>query len=132
MSTVIKFSYQYKKIDFGVVFDPLIRIKVLTIVGWENYKFLVDTGADTTTLPFYLSKVFKTKIDPSKRTKIGGIERKGIFGYPAKIRIMLGKEELILRSHFIKSDIVPLLGRLDLLDKLSLLFNSKKREIVFC
>jgi hypothetical protein len=104
--SIAKFPYQYKKIDFGIICDPLIRIKILTITGWEHYKFLVDTGADTTTLPFYLAEVFKTKINFSQKTKIGGVEGKGIFGYPAKIKVMLGQEILELRCYFIKSDIL--------------------------
>lgn len=127
----IKFPYRYKVIDFGKIVDPLVDFEVETSRGWQEVRFLIDSGADSTTLPLSLAGRWGIKIDRSQRTKIGGVEGKGVYGYPSKIKIRVGKEEFEARCYFIESETIPLLGRTDIFDKFSIIFDNRNQEVVF-
>lgn len=130
MSTEIKFPYRHKRIDEGIIPDPTIEIKVLTVKGWRRFDFLIDSGADTTCLPLSpYAELLGFRPDPKKKIKIGGVEGKGVTAYPGKIKIKIGGKEMTLRCYFLRSRIMPLLGRLDFWNKFSLLFDNKKKEI---
>lgn len=131
MSTTIRIPYRHKRIDEGIIPDPTTEIEVLTVKGWRKFDFLVDSGADTTCLPLEpYAELLGFKPDPEKKIKIGGVEGKGVTAYPGKIEIRLGEKELSLRCHFLRSRVMPLLGRLDFWDKFSIFFDNKKKEIV--
>lgn len=53
------------------------------------------------------------------------------MGYPSQIQIQLPRQELTVRCYFIDSDIIPLLGRIDIWDKFSIIFDNIKKEVVF-
>ena len=127
----IKFPYRYKFVDFGKIVDPLVDLEVETSRGWQEVRFLIDSGADATTLPLSLAGEWGIKIDRSQRVKIGGVEGRGVYGYPAEITIRIGEEELGVRCYFIESETIPLLGRTDIFDKFSLIFDNKNKEVVF-
>ena len=130
MSTATKFPYRYKRIDEGVIPDPTIEIKTLTTKGWRSFDFLVDSGADTTCLPLKpYAELLGFKPDPEKKIKIGGVEGKGVTAYPGKIKVKIGGKEMPLRCYFLRSRVMPLLGRLDLWNKFSISFDNKKKEI---
>ena len=131
MSTTIKFPYRYKRVDEGVIPDPTIRLEILTRDGWHKTRFLVDSGADTTCLPLEpYAALLGFRPDPEKKIKIGGVEGKGVTAYPGNIKIRIGGKESSLRCYFLRSRIMPLLGRLDFWNEYSILFDNKKEEIV--
>lgn len=130
-SSKIKFPFQYKEIDFGRIVDPVIPLPVLTPNGWEKFDFLLDSGADTTTLPFYFTKLIKAELSPDKKTIVDGVEGRGVAGHAGKIWIKFGQNVLTIRCYFIQSDIIPLLGRLDVWDKFSIIFDNLKQEVIF-
>jgi len=127
----IKFPYQYKEISFGRIFNPLVRLEVQTPSGWVGFKFLLDSGADVSVLPFSLVSFLGVKVKESKKTEIGGVEGREVEGYPGKIKVRLGEEEISIRCYFVKSETIPLLGRLDIFDRFNILFDRQKQEICF-
>lgn len=129
-SKIIKFPYRYKRIKFGQIVNPLISLPILTNAGWEKIHFLVDSGADTTTLPLRMSDHLKCEVDLNKKTSISGIEAFGITGFPGKITLKLGTQKLDARCYFINSNVIPLLGRLDVWDKFSIVFDNIKKEVI--
>lgn len=124
MST--SFPYKKKQIEEGTICDPLVDLRVKTSIGKRKFQFLVDSGADTTCFPLEWQYLFKDSINYTESTIIGGVEGGSIKAYPAKIEIKIGKIYYSVRCVFIESNIVPLLGRLDVWNNFSILFDNKK------
>lgn len=131
LKKITKFPYQYKNIEFGQIVDPIISLPILTKVGWESLDFLIDSGADVTTIPLDLTGQLKYPPNLKKKVKIGGVEGGMVTGFPGKIQIKIGNGQLAARCYFIESDVIPLLGRLDLWNKFTIIFDNMKGEVVF-
>lgn len=131
LSKQIRFPYNYKRIDFGRVVDPTISLDVKAESHWKSFDFLMDSGADTTTIPIYFTKLVKTEINKRGKTTIGGVEGNGVAGYPGKIWIRLDNDVLSVRCYFIESDVIPLLGRVDIWNKYTIIFDNMRKEVVF-
>ena len=127
----ISYPYQKKLIDEGEIVDPRIIINVKTIKGFLAIKFLVDSGADVTTLPLNpYAELFKFRIKPKEKVTIGGIEGQGVAAYPFTIQVLLNSQLFPLRCYFIRSKIDPLLGRLDFWNRYSINFNNKASKTI--
>jgi len=125
------FPYQYKNINGEKIPDPLITLKLETKHGLLQFKFLLDSGADVTTLPLDpFAKLLGITPDQSKKTVIAGVEGGGIDAYPASIFLSIGKEQISIACFLINSKTIPLLGRKDLWDKYSIFFDNKQKQIV--
>lgn len=123
------FPYESKYINEGIIPNPRISLKVHLSTGFIRIRFLVDSGADVTTLPFYPYAEFAHfKKNPKDKITIGGIEGKGVAGYPFSLNAELDGYKFLLRCYFIESPIEPLLGRLDFWKLFSIYFNNKKRR----
>ena len=132
MPTKIIFPYQFKVIEAGKIPDPVIYLDVLTPIGTRKIGFLVDSGSDTIILPLAPYHFwFNFKPDAKTATTLGGVEGKGVTSYPSKIALQIGKEEFTIRCYFVKSNTMPLLGRLDIWDKFNWIFDNKKNQVIF-
>lgn len=127
----IEFPYQYKIIAEGKIPEPIIQLPVQTKVGFSFIDFLVDSGADTTTLPLIWSEIFDFKVENKKADWITGVEGGRIAAYPGEIEIKIDQEKTKIRCLFVTSNILPLLGRLDIWKKFSITFDNKKQKIIF-
>lgn len=123
------FPYQKKIIDEGELIDPRVNLEVVTAVGLLTIKFLVDSGADVTTLPYFpYVPLFKFKKSQKDRITIGGIEGRGVDGYPYTLETKLKQYQFRLRCYLIDSPTEPLLGRLDFWRLFSINFNNRKKR----
>lgn len=131
MSTLI-FPYRYKRIPLGKVVDPLIQIQIKAIYGWQQVWILVDTGADTTTLPLQFAKRLGVSFDHSKKEKLAGIGNEVVWGYPTVIDLRINGKPLSVRTHLLETyqDIL-LLGRMDVFDKFTLVFDNHHQNLQF-
>ncbi len=126
------FPYLYKKINFGRIFNPLILLPVKSIWGWQNLWFLVDSGADTVMIPVSLAKKLGLKHNPSVKNHLYGIGKQAVLASPGEIIIKIGNEEVMTRSYFVySSDSTILLGRLDIFEKFSILFDKVQQSVIF-
>jgi hypothetical protein len=125
------FPYETKIIEEGKLVDPRVTLEILTKKGFLAIKFLVDSGADVTSLPLYpYSQLFEFRKDPKQKVMISGVEGKGIAAYPFKLKMRLGEDVFSVRSYFIESFIDPLLGRLDLWNLFSITFDNKNLKTI--
>lgn len=127
----ITFPYKRKTIEEGVIADPIIILPVETIYGIRELNFLVDTGADTTVLPIRLAADFGFKPSLAKKEFVQGVGKAKVGSYRFKIKIYLGDIEYMVRCVFVESDVIPLLGRLDVWNKFTIIFDNIKEEVVF-
>lgn len=124
------FPYQTKLIDEGKISVPVITLELETIKGFWSFEMLLDSGADVTTFPLEpLASYFPNfKKDPKNKTRIGGVEGKGVSAYPHTTIARLGNKKFSLHCYFIESNVDPLLGRLDFWDIFSINFNNKNQQ----
>jgi len=128
----IRFPYQYKRVDYGQILDPQVLIPILTTKGWSASWFLLDSGADVTSLPLRLAKYLKTELVKERPVEVSGVGKGSVRGYPSKISIKINDEILPIRCYFIENlEIISLLGRLDVFDKYDICFESSKKEVTF-
>lgn len=108
---------------------PQVVLEVNTPSGYKDVPFLLDSGADCTSLPIhpYLD-ILGAKLNFKEKTLVGGVEGKGVAAYPTKLKFKLGKIEFLLPCYFIASKADPLLGRLDFWNKFSIIFDNKKKQ----
>lgn len=132
MSTKIVFPYQFKLIKNIQLADPVIYLDVVTRFGLRKIGFLVDSGSDTVILPLAPYHFwFNFKPDAKTATILGGVEGKGVIGYPSKIALQIHQEEFNINCYFVRSNTIPLLGRLDIWDKFNWIFDNQKKQVIF-
>lgn len=125
------FPYQLKRIREGIIADPRIDLQIKTVAGFATTIFLLDSGADVTTLPINrFAKSLRFAPSPKTRITIGGVEGKGIGAFPYTLSAKLGNKEFKLRCYLIESSVDPLLGRLDFWTRFSIVFDNKKQQTI--
>lgn len=128
----ISFPYERRRIAEGDLIDPRVTLQIKTKMGYLSIKFLVDSGADVTTLPIDpYAELFNFKKNPTEKVTIGGIEGKGVDAYPFLLNVRIEETKFRLRCYFLESKIDPLLGRLDFWDLYSITFDNQKDLTIF-
>jgi predicted aspartyl protease len=127
----------FKKIgksDLGVIYRPYIIVQIFmeNIGKWQPVEMVVDSGADYTLLPRRFSQILEIDLgrDCSADTTagIGGSET--IYLYKKGVKIRLG--DWIKKAPvgiLERDDIPPLLGRLEFLETLRVVF--ERRTTIF-
>lgn len=131
----LKFPFEYAEIEnLGTLFYPIVRIGLKTIYGLKDFEFLVDTGADVTTVPAHILPILgieKENLDVSETIGVGGIKVKT---YEFELPIKIGKMKFTIKASAVDADnnsMPLLLGRKDVFeDKFSLLLDSKNKVTV--
>lgn len=131
----IEFPFEYIVLPhFGRVFYPFVPVSLKTIdKEWVDFRFIVDTGADLTTLPFFMAEKLGVDLRKCRRGRAEGIGGAVVETWETKILIRLKSFECWIHCSIVEDEQTPfLLGRIDLLEEnFSLLFDSKKKRIVF-
>lgn len=126
------FPYSQKNIDEGKLVDPRVVIEIKTKYGFWPFKFLVDSGADVTSLPLIPhAELFDFRKQSHEKTTIGGIEGRSVGAYPFTLDCRISVVTFRIRCYFIESRIDPLLGRLDFWKHYSVHFDNSKNQTVF-
>lgn len=131
----LKFPFEYAQIrGLGKLFYPIVKLDLKTIYGYREFDFLVDTGADITTLPSHILPAIgidKNKLKKSVTLGVGGIKVKT---YEFKLPIKIGITELIVNATAVdmENNSMPLLlGRKDIFEsQFNLLIDSKNKVTV--
>lgn len=128
-----EFPFAYIKISgLGLLFYPIVRLQLKTIVGWKEFEFLVDTGADLTTLPSTVLPLFGLdlkKLPKSSTFGVGGIE---VTVRETAISVRLGGDEFTVKTAITQGNgNTFLLGKKDVFEKrFSLVLDSKRKVTV--
>ena len=120
---------------FGTVYRPIAKVSFKSPKNniWTDAWTIVDTGADFTILPRYLSQDIGISLENDcikDRTRgVGG--EQSIYLYKYKVRAKIGKLERNIPLAFLDSNEVPaLLGRLGFLETFDTEF-LKSHDVVF-
>ena len=131
----LKFPFEYANIEsLGKLFYPIVRLDLKTIYGYREFDFLIDTGADVTTLPSHILSVLginKRDLKLSLTLGVGGIK---IRTYEFELPIKFGELKFFVKASAVDEggNTMPLLlGRKDIFeDRFSLEIDSKQKATI--
>ncbi|MBI4225730.1 retroviral-like aspartic protease family protein [Candidatus Roizmanbacteria bacterium] len=129
----LEFPFEYAEIEgLGRLFYPIARLAVKTIAGWYDFDFLVDTGADVTTVPSHFLPVLglkKSNLSTSYTTGVGGFSVK-TWDFLLTLKVGETKLRVVASAVETKEDSEPLLlGRKDIFETRFNLFLDSKRKL---
>ena len=130
ISSVVKYPYSKRYLltfDCEVVY-PEIPISLQTKYGVIEEMFLVDTGADITTLPNYARYLFE-ETQAECDHEMYGVGGSSKF-WKSVITIKLAGEWIPVRCIFAEHDDIPfILGRLDVFGQFNMKFDETEIHI---
>lgn len=133
MSLVFPFVYADVE-SFGKLFYPFVRVSLKTIYGWQEFDFLVDTGADVTTLPKAMLPVVGVNKNTLKKQKTQGIGGVLVETLKTKLPIRIGDDEFLIHVSITNTEeesLPLLLGKKDIFEKrFSLMIDSKNKVTI--
>lgn len=131
--TSLEFPFAYTRVkSLGLLFYPIIQVSLKTVFDWKEFDFLVDTGADLTTLPVGAASFLGVDLKKLKRSKTQGVGGIWVSTWDLLIPIRIGEEELKIHASITKDDQTPfLLGRKDIFErKFSLIIDAKRKMTI--
>ncbi|MBI3576929.1 retroviral-like aspartic protease [Candidatus Gottesmanbacteria bacterium] len=130
---LFEFPFEYADVEeLGRLFYPMVRVELRTISGWKPFEFLIDTGADMTTVPVSLLSLLGITIQETKPTKTLGVGGIMIKSWNFSLPIRLGTTPWRVQANAIetKEHGVPfLLGRKDIFESRCNLTLDSKRKV---
>lgn len=116
--------------SFGFVQEPKVTMPLLTIRGYVDTTFLLDSGAVVTTLPLQAAQDTGVDLSRAKRITLQGFSGVPSFAYLDKIIIKIGNTDYELPATFTESNTTTyILGRKGLFDDFSINFDHEERVI---
>lgn len=126
------FPFVYAEVEsLGKLFYPFVRVSLKTIYNWQEFDFLVDTGADVTTLPKTILPVFNINEKSLKRQKTQGVGGIWVETFEITLPIRIDSDEFLIHASITNTEeesLPFLLGRKDIFEKrFSLEIDSKRK-----
>lgn len=131
--TSLVFPFHFANVEgLGRLFYPIIQLQLRTLWGWQSFDFLVDTGADITTLPSFAFGLFGVQKKDLHRTTtqgVGGIE---IDTWATTVPVRIAGEQFRIHAVITEDGNTPLLlGKKDIFDtRFNLFLDSQKQQTV--
>jgi len=127
-----KFPYQYGFIDNRKIPYPIVPILLDTTRGKRSFLFIMDTGADTLTLPKYMIYLLGIDKKQLRESKSQGIGKELVRTWEGKISITFCKKTFFINCSFTDNDKTPfLLGKEEIFDKFNIIFDNEKQITIF-
>jgi predicted aspartyl protease len=128
----IEFPLLSKITPLGSITDPRIDLQIATPFGWQDHRFLIDTGADFSAVPRWIAELAAPNweaLTPARISDVGaGIVEVRVGNLPIRI----GDAELPVRCMFVDRPDAPLvLGRGDVLERFVITFDAGRQRITF-
>ena len=127
----LKFPFEYAEIEgLGKLFYPIIKLGIKTIYGYREFDFLVDTGADITTVPSHILPALGVKKEDLKTSETLGVGGIKVKTHEFKLPLKFGNLEMFVSATAVdaRGSMPLLLGRKDVFEKIfSLVVDSKNK-----
>lgn len=133
MSFVFPFVYAEVE-NLGTLFYPFVCASLKTTYGWQEFDFLVDTGADVTTLPKAMLLVLGVNTRSLAKQRTQGVGGVWIETFELVVPFRIGGTEFAIHASITdtEEESLPfLLGRKDIFERrFSLVIDSKKKVTI--
>ena len=128
----IEFPLTPFRTKYGVLDRPVVAGFLKSGKRWKRYRFILDSGAEFTMLPRRVARSMGVDLDEFSRLTVEGIEGGGLRGILAPVPIRIADEQMTVRCFFAERDDSPfLLGRADVFDQFNILFDARRKRVVF-
>lgn len=126
------FPYQYGFVDNRKIPYPIVIAQLETIRGKRSYSFIMDTGADTLTLPKYMISLLGIDKKSLKQSKSQSIDKKLVKTWEGNILITFCRKSFSILCSFTQNDKTPfLLGKVNIFDKFNITFDNNREMTIF-
>lgn len=116
--------------SFGTILTVKFFLEIDSPKGSIPFLFLLDTGADVTSLPASAAKKLGIDLDNCPEEPMSGYEGTTMFVYRSEIRIAFNKKTISVPCVFNKNESVPiLLGRAGILDRFTIILDGKNKTV---
>jgi len=117
----------------GIVYRPMVPLRVVSGMGGTTVVGLVDTGADETILPDFLVRTLGIDVDRRKTAAFRGVGEQsiqGVFGdVTLEVRQGRRSERWEATVAFISGPTVAILGRHGFLEHFRATFDDQERKL---
>lgn len=129
------FPFEYAEVEsLGKLFYPFVRVSLKTIYNWQEFDFLVDTGADVTTLPKSILPVIGINSRSLKKQRTQGVGGIWVETFETILPIRIVRDEFLIHASITNTEekgLPFLLGKKDIFEKrFSLTIDSKNKVTV--
>ncbi len=130
---MIKFKYEHYHSLLGDILRPMADVILQVGNRKVEVTMCIDSGADITMIPFHFGKSLGLKQNTSdKILEIKGVSGSGVPYILKKAILVIGGRRLNIRLAWALIEEVPLLlGRMDIFNKLRIIFDEKEETITF-
>ena len=127
-----KFPYQYGFVDNRKIPYPTVPVSLDTIRGRRSFLFIMDTGADTLTLPKYMIHLLGIDKKQLTESEAQGIGKELVQTWEGKGSITFCGRTFSVNCSFTDNDNTPfLLGKEEIFDKFNVIFDNEKQLTIF-
>ncbi|MBI4009094.1 hypothetical protein HY357_02580 [Candidatus Roizmanbacteria bacterium] len=127
-----KFPYQFRLVDNLKIPYPIVTIYLETIRGRRAFSFIMDTGADSMTLPYYMITLLGIKKESLIGSESQGIGKELVKTWEGKININFCERQFAIHCSFTDNNKTPLLlGKEDIFAKFNVVFDNDKQQTIF-
>ncbi len=127
-----RFPYQYGFVDDRKIPYPIVPVQFHTIRGLRAYSFIMDTGADTLTLPNYMMTLLGIKRPSLRRSLMQGIGANLVSIWEGTIPITFCQKTFLVHCSFTEHDTTPfLLGKEGIFKRFSVTFDNDQKMTIF-
>lgn len=139
----MKFPYRQYQVDpsptipDGILYRPMVRVRVVGLTRDASFWALLDTGADETILPMPIGLAIGAMMYPSSTWTMGGLAGQTVEATLGDVQFEVGQRRTIYqwkaRVGFVSfptpEDEVAILGHAGFLNFFTASFDSVKREL---
>ena len=130
MSTQFKLKEEIT--SYGPLLTPQVWLAFNTVYGWQDAWFLIDTGADFTTVPEAVADLVGIDLSKCPKEFVIGIDGRSTPVRVGSLTLQIGRHICPVRCHFLKADhSAYLLGRMDVFSRFDIDFRNRKHRVIF-
>lgn len=116
--------------DLGMVFEPIIPLNIKTTSGYEEWEFLIDSGAVVSSLPRDWADKMGLDLNMLTRSTFRGFGNSKSFAYQGSMVVRIGEVDKEIPVVFTEAaGTKSLLGRKGFFQDYSVYFNHEDKQI---
>jgi|SRR3989344_4973742 len=126
---LLEFPFEYIRVEkLGVLFYPMVRVELLTTSGWREFEFLVDTGADVTTIPASVAAILDLDLSVLSKNVVIGVGGQKVMVKETILPMRIGNMDFKASVNITNGGNAFLLGKKDVFEeKFSLIIDSVRK-----